>query len=270
MAPRLSRAPRKRRSDSRLAATSKRERRDQRTPSPQRARAAARWAKLPGAVLLLLSGWMLYTFFTDARFRVMRVQVDGARLLQTSAVRRVVGVAGAPSFLMDARALEARLLGEFPIIEDVSVECRLPNRVTVQIKERDSVLAWESGGQYWWVGSQGEVLGAVREPGDLVVIHDVEGFLPGPDEHIVGVPWQLAREMLVYLPAITAYDYTRDKGLVLHVTPEAWPVYLGHDGDARVKAALMRALAQELLDQGVRVAYIDLRNEQRPTYGKAS
>jgi len=53
---------------------------------------------------------------------------------------------------------------------------------------------------------------------------------------------------------------------VAYVTAEGWPVYLGHEGDAAAKVAIMRALVDELVRRNVSVAYIDLRNEVRPTY----
>ena len=83
---------------------------------------------------------------------------------------------------------------------------------------------------------------------------------------MAGVPWQLALDMAATLPAIRGYDFTSDEGLVLYVTPNQWPVYLGHEGNGQVKVALMQALVQRLLDEKAAVSYIDLRNEHRPTY----
>jgi len=99
-----------------------------------------------------------------------------------------------------------------------------------------------------------------------VIIHDIQAFAARPGGYIAGVPWRLALEMADALPAIREYDYTSEMGLTLYVTPYQWPVYLGHEGNARTKVALMQALAQQLLDKQVAVGYIDLRNEGRPTY----
>ncbi len=223
------------------------------------------WAKLSASVLLLGSIWMLYVLFSDARFRVGEVRVEGTDLLQTEQVCQVVSVANTCSFWINTKELERRLQAEFGLIERVSVRCRLPNQLCVEVEEREAVLLWESGGRHWWVGADGEVLGAAHGA-DLITIHDVKGFASNPGKRIVGVPWTLAWEMVEALPAIKAYDYTSEAGLILYVTPAQWPVYLGHKGNARVKGAVLQALVHELVEQGVDVEYIDLRNERRPTY----
>jgi len=109
-------------------------------------------------------------------------------------------------------------------------------------------------------------LGAADVPGTMPVLHDIHGFAPDPGEHIPGVPWGLAHDLWAALPAIQSFDYTSEQGLVLYVTANEWPIYLGHQGDARLKVALLWTLVEELTTMGVDVEYIDLRNEARPTY----
>lgn len=227
------------------------------------ARARLNWAKLPSWLLLLGSVWVLYTLFTDARFRVGQVMVEGAKLVPVSAIERVLDVVGRSVFEVGGEGLEERLMAQFGCIERASVRGRLPNRVMVSISEREAALVWESGGRHWWVADDGTVLGATEDPGELPVVHDVERYAPNPQGRIVGVPWRLAQEMLEALPAIRGYEYTRKDGLILHATADAWPVYLGHDGNAAAKIAIAQALAGELRGQGYEVA-IDLRNEGRP------
>ncbi|NLG51610.1 MAG: FtsQ-type POTRA domain-containing protein [Chloroflexi bacterium] len=224
------------------------------------------WAKLPAILLLVGSLWVLYTLFTDVRFQVRDVAVEGTNRLPASEIRRVANLNNVSSFWVNGLDVTARLKDEFGLIDDVSVTCRLPNRVVITVSEREAVLVWESGGRQWWVDASGEVLGETNDPSGFVVIHDTQGFDAQPEDYIAGVPWQLALEMAEALPAIREYDYTSELGLVLYVTPSQWPVYLGHEGNARTKAALMQALAQQLLDKQVAVGYIDLRNEGRPTY----
>lgn len=254
-----------RRSISRLGASEDARAQDG-SASPPIGRGRLSWARLPALILLVGALWVLYALFTDSRFRVTELAVEGASLLRPADVRRVVDVVGVNLFRVNARELAARLESEFGFIERASIRCRLPNKVFLTVEEQEAVLVWESGGCHWWMGRDGEVLGATEGPSDLVVIHDVKGFARQPQEHIAGVPWGLARDMHEAIPAIRAFDYTSEEGLILYVTTRGWPVYLGHKGDAQVKAALMWALADELMSQGFDAAYIDLRNERRPVY----
>jgi len=223
-------------------------------------------ARLPGLVLLVGSLWVLRSFFADPRFRVSKVVVEGANLVRETEIARVLDVMDTNVFRVNTRELATRLESEFGLIEHAFIRCRLPDQVLLALKEREAVAVWESGGRHWWIGHQGKVLGETADTGGLVVIQDAEGIAPQPQEHIVGVPWELAQEMREAIPAIQAFEYTSQEGLVLYVTANEWPIYLGHEGDAQVKTALMWALVDELMAQGIAVAYIDLRNDYRPVY----
>jgi len=216
--------------------------------------------------MLVASVWLLHDFFSDPRFRVSELVVEGTNLLRATDVKRVVNVVGSNIFRVNGRELAGRLENKFGLVEHASIRCRLPNRVFLTVREREAVLVWESGGRQWWIGRRGEVLGPTEGASDLLVIRDVKGFARQPEGHIVGVPWALALNMCKAVPAIQAFDYTTEQGLILCVTTHQWPVYLGHHGQAEAKVALMWALVGELMKQEIDVGYIDLRNDQRPIY----
>jgi len=236
--------------------------------SPARGKGSI-WAKVPALFLFLGSIWVLYNLFTGVRFRVNEVSISGAKLLQSAEVERFLDVGHRSIFHVNSKGLESRLLQEFGCIEQVAVRCRLPNQVFVTIEEYEVNLVWESKGRYWWVGSDGRVLGITDSPGTLLVIHDVQGFAPEPQGRIIGVPWVYAQELHQALPDIKAYDYMSGKGLVVYATGARWPVYLGYQGSAGDKIAIMKALVEKLAANGTDVEYIDLRNERRPVYKKS-
>lgn len=233
--------------------------------------------KLAALTLLILSVWLLYGLLLDARFAVRYVIVEGAQLVSPSAVRQLVHpeYAGAPPsiFFVNNRDVAERIRQFSGCIESADVHCRLPDVVRVTLCERADVRLWESGGRYWWVDAAGRVLGPLgpgttdsRAMEGVVVVHDVQSWAPEPDGHIAGVPWALLQDLGVALPAAKEYDYGRAHGLTIHVTGQRYPVYLGHDGQAGTKVAIMRRLAGELLAEGASVGYIDLRSESRPLY----
>lgn len=220
--------------------------------------------KLPAVILVLLSLWALYMLFASPRFQVNRVVIEGARIVQPADVQRVVDVVGKSVFRVQARQLEARLQSEFGCIKQATVACHLPNQVFVTIQEHEAVLIWESGERSWWIDVEGNILGAAPTSGDLLVLHDIKNAAPDPQGYVLGIPAEFARDMGRALPGVLSYDYTREEGLIVYAAPNGWPVYLGHNGDARTKAALMQALVQQLVAKKADVVYIDLRHEQRP------
>ena len=227
-------------------------------------------AKLPALVLLLGAIWMLYNLLNDDRFRVNRLEVHGVQLLRASDIQRsltlgALPVVGQSIFRIAADGVERRLLQEYGCLDKVTVRCRLPNHVVIELSERQDLLVWESGGRFWWVDIKGNVLGEAQHPGELIVIHDVASWASDPRDHIVGVPWRLARDLAAAYPAIREYDYTREAGLILYVTDRRWPVYLGYQGEGARKFAILQALVQTLYAKGMNVAHIDLRNDRHPS-----
>lgn len=224
------------------------------------------WAKLPGVVLLAVSLLAVLTFLAGTRFRVREVTVEGTQLIPEYQVHALLDVADESIFTVQPRRLEQVLLSNYRLLASVQVRCVLPNRVVVTLTERRAVLVWESGGRMWWVDSEGGILGETDDSRGLAVIHDVNRFAPEPTDYLVGVPWQLAQEMLVALPGLVAYDFTPEDGLIVYVTSREWPVYLGFEGNAAEKASVLRALVDTLVSQGTNVQFIDLRNERRAAY----
>jgi len=243
----------------------------------ERAATAAFWShKIGAALLMLVAVWMFRSLLVDPRFAVRDIEVVGAETVDVIQVQeqvhpRYVG-GNASLFLINGAEVAQRVAKNAAQVERVNVRCQLPGRLIVTISERQDVFIWESAGRYWWVDIEGTVLGqAAKRPEtshgqSVILIRDVDGASTDPEGYIAGVPWELLRDLGEVLPAAREYEYTRAFGLVVRVTGEHWPVYLGHDGDAPTKVGIMRRLAEELLAEGVSVAYIDMRHESRPLY----
>jgi cell division septal protein FtsQ len=233
-------------------------------------------SKLFSVLLLFGTIYILYLFLDSSRFQVHHVHIQGTRLLDKAEIEAAIDIKGASIFAIRTDELVRSLDQHFAGLARVSASCQLPNQVTITVREEQAVVAWESGGQTWWVDADGTVLGKARttdaSPGsqdpqlaDLLVIRDVTGIAPQPQELLVEVPWRLALELRQVLPAITRFDYTRETGLVLYVTDGRWPVYLGHEGVAATKIAILESLVARLDREGLSVEHIDLRDEKAPT-----
>ena len=226
------------------------------------------WSKMLAVLLLLVNTWLIYRFLSSSRFWVQEVVVKGGDLVSKEEAKGVANVLDKSIFTVQASALEDRVGGHFGCIEDVSVHCELPCRVVITLQERQDMLVWKSGERCWWVDKEGNILGPTADPGDCLVIRDVQAWAPAPKEHLIDVPWALAWGVADALPAARSYEYVPHVGLVLRVTENSWPVYLGYGGDAEFKVAVMRELVQEFLEKGAPIKYIDVRNARRPSYGR--
>jgi len=226
------------------------------------------WAKVPALFILAASVWLLAVMHGAPRFGVSEVVVEGAYLIDANYIRVAAGVQGTNIFRVRPYDVDRRLRDAFGCIDEVDVTCKLPGSVSIKVRERAAVMIWQSGGRYWWIGSDGNILGTTEVVGNLPIIHDVAGSMVEPTDYLVGIPWRLAQEMVNALPSATSYDYVNGLGLVIYVTDAKWPVYLGYEGSAESKVAILQALVSHLAEQAVDVEYIDLRNEHSPMYKK--
>lgn len=226
------------------------------------------WSKLLALLLLLVNAWFMYQFLSSSRFWVREVSVKGGERVSGNDVKDVVDVLDRSIFLVKTSELENHIREQFGCVRDSSVRCELPCRVVIALEEREDILVWASEGNHWWVDKDGNILGPTADARDRIVIRDAQGWRSSPTEHLVGVPCGLAWDMAEEVPAARSFDYVPNLGLVLHVTEHRWPVYLGYEGEAAFKVAVMRKLVQSFLENDIQVEYIDLRNERRPSYGK--
>jgi len=232
--------------------------------APAQRTSAFAWSKPAAGALLVGSIYLIFVFLTSPRFRVRELIVSGTELQSPQAVERVAALQGESTFLVRDKPIAERLLRELPMLRRVHVTTRLPNRVFIDVQENQALLAWESGGQFWWVDDHGETMGSSPDHGGLTRIRDVAGI--GTDARsLLRVPWGLARDVADELPQIEAMDYTRESGLIVHVTEDRWPVYLGHEGDAHEKIVILHALVAKLMKDDAIPEYIDLRDENMPT-----
>ena len=233
--------------------------------APQR-EVGTRGSKLMAGLLIAFGMAMLFAFLSGSRFMVSQVRIEGAHLTIPDEVRQAANVDYANIFQIDAKRLEQHLVTELGCVAQAKVRCRLPNQVEIALTEYDASAVWESVGGYWWVDESGKVLGRASDPGPRVVIHDTQGLFDEPSGYIIGVPWEMVTALSSALPAAKELDYSQSLGLVVWVTANRWPVYLGHSGDAERKVSIMQDLVDRLTREGLSIAYIDLRDEQRPTF----
>jgi len=229
--------------------------------------------KLPGAAVLLICLWVLYALLTHPRFMVRYVRIEGLQLLDEGRVRSVMALGSQSVFRVRTKQLERELIETFGCIEQAAVACRLPNQVQVTVQEYQAVVVWESGGNRWWLDAQGRVLGGSTDPGALITIHDLRGTNDAPAGFVVGPSPVYARDLAEALPGVRDVDYTREHGLVVYAPERGWPVFLGRDGDAHRKVAILVGIIAEYGERGDRagsIEYVDLRNETNPQIKLAS
>lgn len=226
----------------------------------------ARWLSL---VLLITVGVLGWYLLTNPQFRVQGSAVEGNRLLSAEAIYQAAGVHGANIFYVNTTEAAERLR-QIPLVRDARVSVQFPNRVRIQVMERQPVVTWVSGGIQAAVDEDGVILPAQAVNPEAVVIEVQAGGPAQPglqvDERAIAV----ARELHELRPDMGRFLLSADRGVAI-VTPQGWPVYFGWETtDLSHKVAVLERVTPVLLREGTAVEFIDLRFPTRPYYHVAT
>jgi hypothetical protein len=162
---------------------------------------------------MLATATLGYGLVTSTAFAIERVDVSGTALSSDAEVRTAAGVAdGANPFLLDPRAIEARL-DALPTIASASVAVDLLSGVSIRITERAPILAWAVGDHRLLVDETGRVFAELpSDPSDphvaaeLAAVPAIEDDRPAAATLVVGstldpVDFDVARRLGSLRPA---------------------------------------------------------------------
>ncbi len=170
-----------------------------------------------GGPLMFAVAILAAIFVMSVFFRITVIQVKGnVHYTEQEIVRACAIEQGDNLFFFDRIAAISRALSKLPYLEDVSVERKLPNRVTITVKESTALAYLELGDEQWTLDHRCKVLGKAAE-GETETLIPVVGIRPGTlmigermetDDHDVG--------RVDYLAAIL--DQLEGRGLTADVT----------------------------------------------------
>lgn len=165
------------------------------------------------ALALLASAGLTWGATASPAFDVESVEVDGAVLTETAAIRAALGLSDpAPNaFLIATDALRDRLLA-LPAIADAEVRVGLPGRLVVRVVEREPVLVWRRGAALLLVDRDGRVFADAAAPGapaaaaaahglPVIVDRREPGAGPAVGEAVDPLEYDVATRLLPLVPA---------------------------------------------------------------------
>ncbi len=226
------------------------------------------WRQAPprlfSASLLIVAGWLLYWFCTADTFYIHGARIEGNWRLPDKELLALSGLDGVNVFWADTQAA-VQAIEALPDVKSARINCNLPANCVIRLVERKAVLVWRQGEAQVWVGADGV---AVRARGDLpnAVVLDAAGsaaLMPG--DRLDATLVSAVRELEQLQPSVRVYGYSDHYGLSFR-NARGWLVRLGGGEDVTARLALVRALMEYLLGQGIEPAFIDVRYLQAPYY----
>jgi cell division protein FtsQ len=234
--------------------------------------------RLLSAFLVGALGFMIYALWYSPFFSVEKIDVTGLVRLTDAEINSVADVIGKSIILVNPANLEQKFQEAFPELVNISVETEVPNKVVVNLVERQPVLAWQQDGQTFWVDERGVAFPPHSEGGPSVTIQgsDLLTITPAGSETLEEgeiplqtLPVDLVNAILTIsseAPENTPIVYDSQHGIGW-LDPRGWQVYFGSsDEDMTLKLKVYMKTYKRLKKAGIRPALISVEHVHAPYY----
>ncbi len=232
----------------------------------RRGHVSAKRSRITGALVFIACLLVLYWFFNQDAFYVYTAQITGNHILSAEEIYRASGIDSQSVFWINPKTVKARLEA-MNGVKTAHVKVTLPAHISIEIEERQPEIAWQTGGQIWWVDKEGTFIRPrSRQEAEQNRLLIVDQDNQSPNGKTVDLAIIRAAQLVHQtMPDVKQLAYSKLYGLIYY-TPENWPVYLGKDANVPAKLAAASAVRTDLLTRGVNPTFIDARNPLRVVY----
>jgi len=211
------------------------------------------------AILLIASSLAALAFlFTDTRFQATPPAISGTHYLTADQIMQQTQLAGKNIYTIAPANIAKQISIYLPQVKKVRVRLGLPDKIAIQITERQPVMVYGRGNKTMWADDEGHLFAATTHLDALPLLVDEDGSASPDEKHLNPDIWQAMQEIDSSIPGINEFHY-RDVYGLFFISPEGWRVYLGKDGDMQKKLAMWQAIRQQLLKENREVKAVDLR-----------
>ena len=234
--------------------------------------------RLISALTIAVLGFMIYFLWSSPFFNVAAIDVTGLVRLSNDEINTVADVVGKSIIFVDPAKVEQDLRIAYPELDSISVDTEVPNKVLVNLVERQPVLAWQEDGQTYWIDESGMAYMPHGDwiPGITVQGSDLLGSKTVDSEELAGgeavdqkIPVALINAVLTLnqeIPENSPLTYDNQHGLGWF-DPRGWQVYFGTDGeDMELKWKVYWKTFKRLKKAGIRPAFISVEHVHAPYY----
>ncbi len=222
------------------------------------------------AVVIMLAVMGLIRFFHSPGYEVGIPEITGLGLLTPAQVRSIAGIEGTSIFQIDPAVVEAKL-EEAAEVSEAYVTLAWPNKVRIDLKEREPAAAWDDAGRIWWLSADGVAYIQHGVMSNLVNIFSEEPSLqfgesasePVIDPEVIAA----ATALKTLLPQVSGWAYDKEHGLGFQ-DPHGWMGYFGHGGDVDLKVEVYNALVRAMEADGITASIVSVENPAAPYYAR--
>lgn len=119
------------------------------------------------AVVMLIG---LFMITSSSMFEVGSLEITGLQRLSVTDVETALKLSGTSALDLNPADLKAEVTALFPELTDVSVSLGLPAKVSINVRERQPIVAWQMPDQTLWVDPEGVIIPARGEATGLITL----------------------------------------------------------------------------------------------------
>jgi cell division septal protein FtsQ len=220
-------------------------------------------------VTLLALGAAICFLLSSDLFTVSRVSIIGSHRLSQEQVVEQTALTGRNIFTLNTQQVRMTTAAISPIMQDVTLEYRLPDEVVVTVRERTSFMAWQFGDKLFDVSADGVILGAWegQEPQSKVI---TTAHTPAPGDKVDPSVLELVFTLQHDLPATLGltpkeFHYSESQGIKV-VTGNGLEILIGSSDAWAEKLGALAALLEESTANNRQIEFIDIRFKDRPYF----
>jgi hypothetical protein len=229
------------------------------TPKPnahRRAPVQVPWRRVFLLPLLVALTFGLLQFFTGDQFYVYSAEIRGNQRVPADQIYAASQVDTQHIFWIrpNQAAAQVKVLSG---IADAHVSMALPNKVTIEVQEREPLVAVQTISTTTWFAADGMPLPQVGSEPPLL-LSDTEGAAGNGQG---GLRLQVLADIRAFharLPDLTTVDFGAQEGLTFR-SPGGFTVYLGNQGNIAAKLDLLQAVQGQIASRETRPQVVDLR-----------
>jgi cell division septal protein FtsQ len=231
------------------------------------------WSLLIAGIGTAILVWMLTSPVMQVRnVTVHRAPNSPPPVVHAEQIKSFVGqFVGQSVFRVNTTFIQEELV-RVPGVADALVDVALNGHLTVTVSYEAPVANWIIGGQSYLVDADGQILVARYRPDLELTIEDTGTHEVEPGVHINLPALVAAHQLQVNLPLLRVapnrIQYTG--GSLMIIDHSGRELHFGDTSRLDSKLVALQAVLEQASRRGERIASIDLRPVDRPTYRTAN
>ncbi|MFW6074968.1 MAG: cell division protein FtsQ/DivIB [Chloroflexota bacterium] len=218
-----------------------------------------RTGRLPAFLMSVGLSVILGAFAISDDFAIETVVIRGNSIAYADSIVETSDAIGESVFRIVPSQVADRVAAH-PVVESAEVRTELPDRMIIEVVEREPAIVWQTGDQAVLVDAYGWVLGEGDDPA-LPRVVELDGEMPEPGTRVGTERVEAVRYLLNEFGEAATLEHSDENGFSIHLDDDRVVVF----GDAEELPVKVEVVSR-IRGMDVEWTRLDVRDPERPFY----